>query len=140
MLSLIQSLPDRTGCAVLLSSHLLQDVERVCQRALLLHQGEVVYAGGIEELRREGQKDLYEVRVKQGEEKLRAALQARGCRVEVVDGILTVRLPDGTAKPTELIFATARAEGLQVRHLSPRRLTLERAFVRAVKDAAGGTA
>ena len=36
---------------------------------------------------------------------------------------------------TELIFDVAAAEGLQVRHLSPRRLTLESAFVRVVEKA-----
>src|SRR4051794_40833374 len=60
MLSLIQSLPARSGCAILLSSHLLHDVERVCQRAVLLHQGAVVYAGSIEDLRKQGQKDMFE--------------------------------------------------------------------------------
>ena len=39
MLALIQSLPARTGCAILLSSHLLHDVERVCERAILLAPG-----------------------------------------------------------------------------------------------------
>ena len=142
MLALIESLPGRTGCAILLSSHLLHDVERVCQRAILLHQGEIVYSGTIEDLRKEGQKDLYEVRVKIGEEKLKAALEKRGCRVEDDGGMLTVHVPqgDGEKKPTELIFAVAEAEGLQVRHLSPRKLTLESAFVRAVEDAKKETA
>jgi len=140
MLALIQSLPARTGCAILLSSHLLHDVERVCSRAILLHQGEVVYSGTIEDLRKEGQADLYEVRVKSGDEQLKKALEARGCRVDEADGMLSVLVPASTAKPTELIFTVAAAEGLQVRHLSPKRLTLESAFVRAVNDAREGGA
>jgi ABC-2 type transport system ATP-binding protein len=135
MLALIESLPERTGCAILLSSHLLHDVERVCSRAILLHQGEVVYSGGIEELRQQGQKDIYEVRVKTGEEKLMRALKAKGCTVELDAGVLAVHVPAAEKKPTDLIFAVAESEGLQVRHLSPKRLTLESAFVRAVNDA-----
>jgi ABC-2 type transport system ATP-binding protein len=135
MLALIESLPGRTGCAILLSSHLLHDVERVCQRAVLLHQGEVVYSGTIEELRKEGQKDVYEVRVKEGDEKLQRALTARGCTVENDAGLLLVRVGESEKKPTDLIFTVAAAEGLQVRHLSPRKLTLESAFVRAVNEA-----
>jgi hypothetical protein len=34
-----------------------------------------------------------------------------------------------------MLFAVAEKEGLQVRHLSPRKLTLENAFVRAVNEA-----
>jgi ABC-type multidrug transport system ATPase subunit len=108
-------------------------VERVCQRAVLLHQGAVVYAGSIEELRKEGQKDTYEVRVKEGDDKMARALRDAGCSVEQDGGLLLVRVPGEVDKPTELIFEVARAQGLQVRHLQPRKLTLESAFVRAVE-------
>ena len=74
------SLPARTGCSIVLSSHLLHDVERVCERAILLHEGKIVYSGTIEALRKEGQKDVYEVRLKDGEEQLQAALERRGLR------------------------------------------------------------
>jgi ABC-2 type transport system ATP-binding protein len=136
MLALIKALPSRSGCSVVLSTHLLGDVERVCDRAILLNQGELIYSGTIEALRREGQKDIYEVRVKNGEEKLARALEARGCTVERDGATLAVRVPEAEARPTELIFTVAAAEGLQVRHLVPRKLTLESAFVRAVKGAA----
>ena len=78
MLALVSSLPARTGCSIVLSSHLLHDVERVCERAILLHEGKIVYSGTIEALRKEGQKDVYEVRVKEGEEQ--AAGGARAAR------------------------------------------------------------
>jgi ABC-2 type transport system ATP-binding protein len=136
MLALIASLPGRTGCSILLSSHLLHDVERVCQRALLLNLGEVVYSGTIEELRSEGQKDVYEVRVKEDWDKMQKALAARGCTVEEDGGMLTVRVPASEKQPTAFIFQVAAAEKLQVRHLAPRKLTLESAFVRAVTEGA----
>jgi ABC-2 type transport system ATP-binding protein len=135
MLALIASLPGRTGCSILLSSHLLHDVERVCQRALLLNQGQVVYSGSIEELRSEGQKDVYEVRVKEDWDKMQKALTARGCTVEEDAGVLMVRVPAGEKQPTAFIFKVAADEKLQVRHLAPRKLTLESAFVRAVTEA-----
>jgi ABC-type multidrug transport system ATPase subunit len=109
-------------------------VERVCKRALLLDQGQVIYSGTIDELRNEGQKDAFEVRVKEDWQKMKAALEKRGCKVEEDGGMLVVRVPDGTQKPTELLFQVAQAEKLQVRHLAPRRLTLESAFVRAVGE------
>jgi ABC-2 type transport system ATP-binding protein len=137
MLALIRSLPERRGCAILLSSHLLPDVEYVCERAILLHQGEVYYAGTIEALRRADAEETYDVRVKAGEERLAEALRRRGCRVEREGALLAVRLPDGQRDP-DLIFQTAEAEGLQVRHLAPRRLTLEAAFVRVVNEAQRG--
>src|SRR5882757_3250587 len=41
MLNLITDLPDRRGCAIILSTHLLPDVERVCDHAVIMHQGAV---------------------------------------------------------------------------------------------------
>jgi ABC-2 type transport system ATP-binding protein len=131
MLSLVRSLPSRSGCSVLLSSHLLPDVESVCQQAILLHQGEVLFSGDIDQLRRQGQEDVYEVRVKNEDEKMLGALTARGCKVERDGAMLAVRLPDGS--DTQLIFEIAAKEGLQVRHLSPRRLTLESAFMKVIE-------
>jgi ABC-2 type transport system ATP-binding protein len=135
MLALVRSLPGRTGCSIVLSSHLLHDVEKVCERAVLLHEGKIVYSGTIEALRKEGQKDVYEVRVKEGEDKLQNALKGRGLRVEREGPLLIVHLHDNDARPTETLFAVAAEQGLQVRHLQPRKLTLENAFVRVVNEA-----
>jgi ABC-2 type transport system ATP-binding protein len=134
MLALVQSLPARTGCSIVLSSHLLHDVERVCERAILLNEGRIVYSGSIAALRADGQKNIYELRVKDGDERLEAALTKRGLAVEREGTLLLVNMGDD-ARPTETLFALAAGEGLQVRHLSPRKLTLESAFVRVVAEA-----
>ncbi len=133
MLALIKALPERRGCAILLSSHLLPDVEYLCERAILLHQGEVYYAGTIEALRRSDGEETLEVRVKEGAEKLATALAGKGCRVTPDGAALVVALPDGAG--SDLVFAAAEEAKLQVRHLAPRRLTLEAAFVRVVNEA-----
>jgi ABC-2 type transport system ATP-binding protein len=135
MLALISSLPARSGCSIVLSSHLLHEVEEVCEHALLLHEGAVVYAGTIEALTKQGQKDIYEVRVKEGEERLATALKERGLAVDREGPLLLVQMAAGDARPTETLFDAAAAAGVQVRHLAPRALTLESAFVRAVAEA-----
>jgi ABC-2 type transport system ATP-binding protein len=139
MLALIQSLPARRGCALILSTHLLHDVEEVCEEAILLHQGELQYHGTIADLTRvteggesgepgeSGHRDVLEVRVKEGGERLVAALRARGARVEEEGAFLIVR-----GAGAETIFELAEAAQLQVRHLQPRRLTLESAFLHLV--------
>ncbi|HEX9105524.1 MAG TPA: ABC transporter ATP-binding protein [Polyangia bacterium] len=140
MLALVRSLPARTGCSIVLSSHLLHDVEKVCERAILLHEGKIVYSGTIEALRKEGQKDVYELRLRDGEERMQQALEQKGLRVEREGPLLVVQLHNNVLRahnnrPTDLLFAVAADEKLQVRHLSPRKLTLENAFVRAVNEA-----
>ena len=51
MLELIVELPERRGCAIVLSTHLLPDVERVCDHAVIMHHGRVRFVGTIDELR-----------------------------------------------------------------------------------------
>ena len=52
MLDLImQLLPERRNCAIVLSTHLLPDVERVCDHAVIMHHGALRFAGTIDELR-----------------------------------------------------------------------------------------
>jgi ABC-2 type transport system ATP-binding protein len=135
MLALIKQLPARRGCSILLSSHLLPDVEDICERAILLHQGEVLFSGTIEELKG-GEEEVFEVRVKEGEDRLEAALEGKGCRITRDGGTLHVRLPQGGT--ADLVFQVAEQGGVQVRHLQPMRLTLESAFVKTIE--AGGRA
>ncbi len=51
MLSLISDL-GRAGISVLLSSHLLPDVERVCERVIIMGAGEILTSGRIDEMRK----------------------------------------------------------------------------------------
>jgi ABC-2 type transport system ATP-binding protein len=138
VLALVRSLPERTGCAVLLSSHLLPDVEQTCEQAILLHEGQVLYAGSIGELRQAGQEHLYEVRIKETEpaavERFERALSTRRMSCEREGAFLIVRVAPDDPRPTAGIFAAAEEAAVQVRHLQPRKLTLERAFLRAVGE------
>jgi ABC-2 type transport system ATP-binding protein len=129
MLRLIQELPAKRGCSIILSSHLLPDVEAVCSRAILLGEGRLLFSGTLEEMQGK-QQDLHEVRVKADAEAFAETLRGAGCQVELSDGALMVRLPPG--EDPDLIFRRAIETGIQVRHLTPSRMTLEAAFLRLV--------
>jgi ABC-2 type transport system ATP-binding protein len=51
MLELIAELPEKRGCTIMISTHLLTDVDRVCDSALIMHLGQVRFSGTIEQLR-----------------------------------------------------------------------------------------
>jgi len=130
ILGLIADLPGKRGTKFILSSHLLPDIERVCDQVVVLHQGQISFIGTVDELR--GDSALrHEVRVKADAARLAEALRAAGCEVEpLAEEGLSVRLPAGS--DTDVIFAAALAAGVQIRHLAPHRATLEAAFLRAV--------
>jgi len=135
MLTLITDLPDRRGCAIILSTHLLPDVERVCDHAVIMHQGAVRFVGTIDELRgARGRDTELTVEVKADAQKLADALTESGATCTVVSRIqLSVDLPaNGTS---ELVFRRAKDHGLQIRGLEVRRESVETAFLRVLGDA-----
>jgi len=141
MLQLILDLPHRRGCAIIVSTHLLPDVDRVCDQVVIMHRGCIRFSGTIEALRRggpvaEATARIYDVEIKSGEEEFAAVLGRAGCLVERrPPRRLVVRLPDGA--DSTLLFREARAGGMQIRHLEPNQASLEEAFMRVVGEAEG---
>jgi ABC-2 type transport system ATP-binding protein len=131
MLALIDELPARRGCTVMLSTHLLPDVEKLCDHVVMLHQGELQFVGTMAALRGEDAA-RYELRTKDRQAELVAALERAGCTCELEDDLLEVALPAGA--DASLIFRATVESGVQLRHMAPARATLEAAFLRAVGD------
>ena len=135
MLELIAELPARRGCAIVLSTHLLPDVERVCDHAVIMHQGRVRFVGSIDELRgARGRDTEILVEVKADAARLGEVLTEAGATCKVVSLMsLSVSLPENATN--ELVFRRAREAGLQIRGLGVRRETVEAAFLRVIGEA-----
>ncbi|CAN5916712.1 ABC transporter ATP-binding protein [soil metagenome] len=135
MLTLIAALPERRGCAIVLSTHLLPDVERICDQAIIMHQGRVRFSGTIDALRgARGTDQGLAVEVKADAAKLAEVLTAEGATCEVTSPVaLVVDLPDGATNA--LVFRAAVTAGLQVRSLHVRRESVEAAFLRVIGEA-----
>jgi len=136
MLELIVDLPERRGCAIVLSTHLLPDVERVCDHAVIMHHGQVRFAGSIDELRgARGRDSELTVEVKAEAARLAEALAATGATCRVMSPVqLAVDLP--ASATSLLVFQHARQAGLQVRGIEVRRESVEAAFLRVIGEEA----
>lgn len=132
MLALVYDIPERTGASVVLSTHILPDVEKTCNQVVVLAGGEVLYAGDLEPLVRPD-RNVYEVRAKGSLKKLKKTLELGECIVQRSGSSLEVRVPDG--KDASYVLSLAVEEGHQVRHLAPLVQTLERAFLKTLADA-----
>jgi ABC-2 type transport system ATP-binding protein len=130
MLELIRDLAHNKGVNLILSSHLLPDVEFTCDHVVVLDKGRVATHGTIEAVK--GPKgQVFELRVKDGTARMIALLVAAGYQCfDTDDDVMRVFVPGDVDAST--IFAMAAANGLQVRHLRPSVPTLEDAFARAV--------
>jgi ABC-2 type transport system ATP-binding protein len=110
---------------VLLSSHLLDEVERVCDGAVILGDGRVIASGALDDLR--ARVGGWLVEVEQGADRLAAALAAAGAAVTDEGRRLRV---EGIASADPVRDAVAGL-GLALVRLQRRRLSLEDVFLEA---------
>jgi ABC-2 type transport system ATP-binding protein len=134
MLELVRDLAHNKGINLILSSHLLPDVEYTCDHVVVMDKGRIAAFGPIEALKQPRGR-VYELRVKpRGDlETFFERLQAAGLECHSTDDdVVRVFVPgEGGARQ---LFALAAAEGAQVRHLRPSVPTLEDVFAHAVGE------
>ena len=125
MIELINDVRSR-GINVILSSHILHEVEQVCDTVLMLNQGDLVHYGPIAELK-SGDERVVEIRTRDQNDQLLAALQNSGFQAELEGRSLEVHLAAGQNE--EDLLKLAVSNGIQLRHFMPAELTLESAFL-----------
>ncbi len=143
MLELVRDLAHNKHVNLILSSHLLPDVEYTCDRVVVMDKGSVVAQGPIGELKGPSGR-VFELRVKipggDLQEFLRV-LHDSGLETASTDqDVLRVFVPAdaaprvGAMTDQQAIFALAAKHGVQVRHLRASLPTLEDVFAKAVGE------
>jgi ABC-2 type transport system ATP-binding protein len=135
MLELVRDLAHNKGMHLILSSHLLPDVEYTCDSVVVMDKGAIAAAGPIDALKQPRGR-VYELRVKTPDGDITAFLErlkVAGLDCHATDeDVMRVFVPgDGGART---LFAIASADGVQVRHLRPSVPTLEDVFAHAVGE------
>lgn len=125
MLELIMDVRSR-GINVVLCTHLLADVERVCDSVIMMNQGTIIHYSALKELQG-SDGTVIEVETKQANDQLQRLMEAKGWRVEVAGLKLKLHMPAGA--DSQDVLRVARDEQIQIRHFSPVALTLETAFL-----------
>jgi len=140
MLDLIRDLAHNKHVNLILSSHLLPDVEYTCNRVVVMDKATVVAQGPIGELKGPSGR-VFELRVKGDLLAFLDVLHANGLETHNTDDdVLRVFVPAdaaprvGATTDQQAIFALAAKEGIQVRHLRASLPTLEDVFAKAVGE------
>jgi ABC-2 type transport system ATP-binding protein len=141
MLRLIREIGD-SGVRIVLSSHLLRDVESVCDEVIVLKQGQVATIADLAAERRENKRFL-ELETRGGDGngngEFAAALAALGCEVaELPNRRLKIVLPEGVA--ARELWRIAGERGVQLRRLTSSRNSLEHIFLKAMEEKEGARA
>jgi ABC-2 type transport system ATP-binding protein len=134
MLELIHDLAHNKNVNLILSSHLLPDVEFTCDHVVVMDKGTIATAGPIKALKGTTGR-VYELRVKGDEGGFIETLRAAGFDVKNTDDdTMRVFVPGADDEGAKVLFDLAARERVQVRHLRPSVPTLEDVFARAVGE------
>jgi len=134
MLELIRDLAHNKGVNLILSSHLLPDVEYTCDHVVVIDKGQVTANGPIDDLKGPAGR-VYELRIKGDTPHFIDVLRGQGYECHDTDeDIMRVFVPGTSDEGARILFTLAAREGAQVRHLRPSVPTLEDVFARAVGE------
>jgi ABC-2 type transport system ATP-binding protein len=134
MIQLIQEIRDRGDLHLLLSSHLLRDVEECCDEVLILKDGKVAALCNLEEERRANRRFL-EIETRGGANGLfLEAMEKLGCETAPgAQGRIKLIMPDGLE--VRCLYQVAAEQNVQIRRLSHKRDSLEDIFLKAMEVA-----
>jgi ABC-2 type transport system ATP-binding protein len=103
----------KSGTAVFFSSHLLPDAEQLCERLVILKQGELIFDGPTREL---------------------VGRVANGYRILAYRAGKPEQIDVATIESLQSEIDRLRREGFEIQEVRPLHLTLEEAFVRIAFD------
>ena len=131
MLTLVRKTHREFGISVLLSSHLMADVERTCDRIIVLQGGHLVHSGEVDQFTKETETVFIEV--DSNRDALVTSLERRGVVVTAEGSGLTIEGKDETVY--DLVRDALVEARAPLRRMAPRRRALTELFERQTAGA-----
>ncbi len=123
----------RKGATVFVNSHLLGEIELMCDRVAIMQKGELIREGTVKDLTSQRGTFIVGVAEKDFPE---AELKTKGITARAVGERWELALPDGVE--IDSVLDLLRDRGMRLRHLVEKRQTLEDIFVSMVEAAEPG--
>src|SRR5438093_8264831 len=137
MIKMIREIRDSGQAHIVLSSHLLRDVEECCEEILILKEGRLVVYCNFEEERRANKKFLM-LETRGDQKTFAASLSTLGCEYAATgEHRLKVIMQEGTE--IRDLYRLASAAQMQIRRLTFKRDSLEDIFLKAMENGHGGS-
>ena len=135
MLDLIRDISHGKGVNVIVSSHLMPDIERTCDSVVVMQSGKMVQQGSISELRATNSVQ-WSVDLREASARFQESMEANGARLMHSIGAhyRFEFAAGGNVDYGSLILKTAAASGAQVRGFEPATRTLEDIFLEAINQ------
>ena len=136
MIELIREIRDSQDMNIVISSHLLPDVEACCDEVLILKGGHIATYCDLEEERRANRKFIM-VETSGDVADFAAEIDRLGCdHHQMSDRKLKLVLPEGIE--IRRLYEIAHAKGIQLRRLDYKRDSLQDIFLKAMEESGGG--
>lgn len=133
MLALVKDISGDKGIDVLLSSHLLPDVQSTCQNVMALSHGSLVIQGNIEDLRK-NHGSAFDLKIVGDRDVYVAALERYPYQTELrPNGLVRVTSTDQNQTEGSFFFKLAHETGVQLRQLREVKHSLEDVFADAME-------
>jgi ABC-2 type transport system ATP-binding protein len=130
ILELIIDISSKKDIQVLISSHILSDIEQACSYVVILDKGRVAAQGKISDLKQVSY-SLYEIKIKGDVVLFQKQLQRiKGKVEETVEGVMKVFIPPD--QDPGVIFRIASQNNFQIRHFVKSQASLEDLFADTV--------
>jgi ABC-2 type transport system ATP-binding protein len=138
MIQLIKEIRQQGSVRLLISSHLLRDIDETCDEVLILKDGHIAALCNIEEERRSN-RSFMELETVGATEKFSVSVRGLGCECACFPGgRIKLVIPDHVE--VRDLYVIASEQGVQIRRMNRRRDSLEDIFLRAMDNELGRTA
>src|SRR5438034_689362 len=135
MIRLVKEIRDSGQANLVLSSHLLRDVEECCEEILILKEGRIAVYCNLEEERKANRKFLL-LETRGDQQRFAKAIASLGCEYALTsDARVKVVLPEGIE--VRDLYRIAADHEVQIRRLSYKRDSLEDIFLKAMENGHG---
>ncbi|HEY1578824.1 MAG TPA: ABC transporter ATP-binding protein [Terracidiphilus sp.] len=131
MVHLIKEIRKEGSMHMLISSHLLRDIDETCDEVLILNKGRIAAISNIEEERR-SHRNFIEMEMTGNAAAFAEKMQAMGCEcASFAGGRVKVVMPDAISQRD--LYVMAAETGAEIRRIQTRRDSLEDIFLRAME-------
>jgi ABC-2 type transport system ATP-binding protein len=135
MIQLVKDIRKQGSTRLLISSHLLRDIDETCDEVLILKNGGIAALCNIEAERRSN-RSFMELETVGSTERFSVSIRGLGCECACFPGgRIKLVIPDNVE--VRDLYVIASEQGVQIRRMNQRRDSLEDIFLRAMDNEAG---
>jgi len=133
MLDLIKDISTKHQKNIVFSSHLLPDVEYICEHVIIINNGRLLLQGKLEDLTRSF--NHFEIRIRGDENKFESILNSMGLDFKKSGALYYI---NSDKELITQLYKVLDGTGIQLRHAVEAKRTLEDIFVANLSDIEGG--